>query len=57
MGEVWLCSGQSNMEYCFKWRVDDIEDRNSFFNNQKIRFFKVEKSSSKYPVERINKVL
>lgn len=27
MGETWLCSGQSNMEYCFKWRVDDITDR------------------------------
>lgn len=53
MGEVWLCSGQSNMEYCFKWRVDDIEDRSSLFDNQKIRLFKVAKSSSRYPVERI----
>lgn len=53
MGETWLCSGQSNMEYCFKWRVDDIADRSSLFNNKKIRFFKVAKSSSKYPIERI----
>lgn len=53
MGETWLCSGQSNMEYCFKWRVDDLEDRSTYFNNQKIRLFKVAKSSSRYPVERI----
>ena len=53
MGETWLCSGQSNMEYCFKWRVDDITDRSTLFDNKKIRFFKVAKSSSAYPVERI----
>lgn len=53
MGESWLCSGQSNMEYCFKWRVDDVDDKTALFDNKKIRFFKVAKSSSKYPVERI----
>ena len=53
MGETWLCSGQSNMEYCFRWRVDDIKDRTTFFDNKKIRFFQVNKSSSAYPVERI----
>ena len=53
IGEVWFCSGQSNMEYCFKWRVDDITDRSTLFDNKKIRFFKVAKSSSAYPVERI----
>lgn len=53
MGENWLCSGQSNMEYCFKWRVDDVSDKKALFKNQKIRFFKVAKSSSRYPVERI----
>lgn len=40
MGETWLCSGQSNMEYCFKWRVDDITDRSTLFDNKKIRFSK-----------------
>lgn len=53
MGETWLCSGQSNMEYCFKWRVDDIKDRTHFFDTKKVRVFKVAKSSSAYPVERI----
>ena len=54
MGEPWLCSGQSNMEYCFKWRVDDIQDRSELFKKNKIRIFKVSKSSSAYPVERIS---
>lgn len=52
MGETWLCSGQSNMEYCFKWRVDDITDRSTLFDNKRF-VFKVAKSSSAYPVERI----
>jgi len=53
MGETWLCSGQSNMEFSFRWRVDDIEDRTHFFDNPKIRVFRVDKASSRYPVERI----
>lgn len=54
MGEPWLCSGQSNMEYCFKWRVDDVADRSSLFKNNKIRIFKVAKAASRFPVERIS---
>ena len=38
MGETWLCSGQSNMEYCFKWRVDDITDRSTLFDNKRSFF-------------------
>lgn len=53
MGEPWLCSGQSNMEFCFRWRVDDVPDRTRIFDNPKIRVFRVEKASSRYPVERI----
>lgn len=54
MGEPWLCSGQSNMEYCFKWRVDDVADRSVLFNNSRIRIFKVAKAASRFPVERIS---
>jgi sialate O-acetylesterase len=53
MGEPWLCSGQSNMEYPFRYRIDDESDKESLFTNGKIRVFKVEKASSRYPVERI----
>ena len=53
MGEPWLCSGQSNMEYPFRYRIDDEKDKENLFTNGKIRVFKVEKASSRYPVERI----
>ena len=53
MGETWLCSGQSNMEYCFRWRIDDAGDMTNILDNPQIRIFKVAKSSSRYPVERI----
>lgn len=53
MGEPWLCSGQSNMEYPFLYRIDDEQDKSKLFNNDKIRVFKVDKASSRYPVERI----
>ena len=53
MGETWLCSGQSNMEYSSNFRVSDAGDVTQAVKNNKIRFFKVAKGSSRYPVERI----
>ena len=54
LGEVWLCGGQSNMEYNFNWGgVSDVVDQqNAFTNNNQIRFFKVAMSYfGKYPQE------
>lgn len=53
MGEPWLCSGQSNMEYCFRWEISDIDSRDNLFDNNKIRVFRVDKAPSRYPVERL----
>lgn len=53
MGETWLCSGQSNMEYCFMWRVDDAKNIKEDLTDKPIRIFKVSKASSVYPTERI----
>ncbi len=44
-GEVWLCSGQSNMEFKTKW---DVEAEQSW-NNNEIRFFQVNKSYDRFP--------
>jgi len=42
LGEVWLCGGQSNMEYSFNWGgVSDAGDTLNAYNNKQIRFFKV----------------
>lgn len=54
MGETWLCSGQSNMEYCSNFRVSDAGDITKEINNRQVRFFKVAKATSRYPVERIS---
>lgn len=53
IGETWLCSGQSNMEYCFMWRVDDAKNVKEDLTGKSIRFFKVSKATSEYPQDRI----
>jgi len=49
IGEVWLCSGQSNMEMSASWGINngDLEVENA--NNPNIRFFTVPKMSATTP--------
>lgn len=51
IGEVWLCSGQSNMEWSASNGLfnKDEEIKNAHFPH--IRFFKVQKSFSSFPQE------
>jgi sialate O-acetylesterase len=49
IGEVWLCSGQSNMEFNFHWGVSDAGDALQTCDNREIRFFQVTQSYDKYP--------
>ncbi|MEG2947689.1 MAG: sialate O-acetylesterase, partial [Bacteroidales bacterium] len=53
MGESWLCSGQSNMEYNFNWRVSDAGDIGTMLANREVRFFKVPVGFSTQPLEKI----
>ncbi|MEO8174890.1 MAG: sialate O-acetylesterase, partial [Sediminibacterium sp.] len=46
IGEVWICSGQSNMEMS---NTQQIKDEGVKSNNDKIRFFTVAKKTSEYP--------
>jgi sialate O-acetylesterase len=49
VGEVWVCSGQSNMEMSYTWGMPNMtEDVPKAFNNN-IHFFTVAKASSDYP--------
>ncbi len=50
IGEVWLASGQSNMEMTTWWGLPYEEEVKKATNNQ-IRFFHIGKSSSAYPQE------
>lgn len=51
IGEVWLCSGQSNMEWSANSKIDnrDIEVENANYPN--IRLFTVAKRTAMYPQE------
>lgn len=53
IGEVWLCSGQSNMEYAFNWQqgVLDAGDEVANSANNQLRFFQLSHKYSNFPVE------
>ena len=49
IGEVWLCSGQSNMEWSVNNGAEDAKADMPNANFPNIRFFQVNKSGSEYP--------
>ncbi len=54
IGEVWLCSGQSNMEYTPNWGLVNKTVEAQKVDNTKIRFFKVQKSAANTPQLKLN---
>jgi len=46
IGEVWLCSGQSNMEMNVGWGIKDGENEARNANHPNIRFFNIKKKGS-----------
>ena len=49
IGEVWVCSGQSNMEMCETWGLPDVKAELPTCYTDKIRFFRVPKTTAKTP--------
>lgn len=49
IGEVWLCSGQSNMEWTAEQGINNAEEEIKNANYPDIRFFSVYHSSAEYP--------
>lgn len=49
IGEIWLCSGQSNMEWSGDQGIKQSLNELPSANNQKIRFFYVPKTTSEFP--------
>jgi len=51
IGEVWLCSGQSNMEYAFNWQqgVLDAGDAVAQSANNQLRFFQLSHQINNFP--------
>lgn len=52
VGEVWVCSGQSNMEMNFYWGLPQMREDIPTAANAAIRFFTVPKSTAQTPQER-----
>ena len=46
IGEVWVCSGQSNMEMCETWGLPDVKADLPTCANDQIRFFHVPRTTS-----------
>lgn len=53
IGEVWLCSGQSNMEWNYYNNPKSIKDELPGCYNKKIRFYQVPRAASDYPQDDI----
>jgi sialate O-acetylesterase len=49
IGEVWVCSGQSNMEMCENWGLPDVKAELLTCYTDKIRFFRVPRTTAKTP--------
>ncbi|MCI1778814.1 MAG: sialate O-acetylesterase [Bacteroidales bacterium] len=49
-GEVWICSGQSNMEFNAGWGLSDAGSAFEDCSNNEIRFFEVKKSYDRFPL-------
>ncbi len=49
IGEVWICSGQSNMEWNYWNGLKDIKDELPICYNPTIRFFHIPKATANHP--------
>ena len=53
IGEVWVCSGQSNMEMNYNWGIKTMAADVANAYNSKIRFFQIAKSTAAYPQDEV----
>jgi len=49
IGEVWICSGQSNMEWNYWNGLKDVKDELPTCYNSNIRFFHIPKTTANHP--------
>ncbi|MBN1769375.1 MAG: hypothetical protein JW842_12775 [Prolixibacteraceae bacterium] len=54
LGEVWICSGQSNMEWSVNMGVENGEELAAQANNPNIRIFNMPKIGAIYPQQNCN---
>ncbi len=52
LGEVWVCSGQSNMEFTYNWRkTKDVAADFATCNKYQLHFFQIPKTTAETPQE------
>jgi len=49
LGEVWICSGQSNMEYSASWHPDLYQEEIRGADHPQMRFFMIPKRAAVHP--------
>lgn len=54
IGEVWICSGQSNMEMNYYWGLPQMKADLPTAYNSNIRFFTISKTTAQTPQENLN---
>jgi sialate O-acetylesterase len=54
IGEVWICSGQSNMEFNYNWGVPQIRDELAGAADLNIRFFNIPRTTGRWPQDQVN---
>src|SRR6185312_15363738 len=54
IGEVWICSGQSNMEFSADWHLNNYQEEISNANHPEIRFFHIQKITAPYPQQEVH---
>ena len=52
-GEVWVCSGQSNMEWSFRQGLKDIRDELPVAYRPQLRLFHIPKTGADHPQENV----
>ncbi|HEY5462767.1 MAG TPA: sialate O-acetylesterase [Hanamia sp.] len=53
IGEVWICTGQSNMEFSADWHFNNYQEEINNANHPEIRFFHIQKISASYPQQEV----
>ena len=51
IGEVWVCSGQSNMEYNYNWGLPQMKEEFVTAHKLNIRFFNIPRTTAETPQE------
>lgn len=53
IGDIWICTGQSNMEFSADWHKNYYKEEVANANHPEIRFFHIQKLSAPYPQQEV----